>query len=273
MAMSETSSSAQSAPGFDEVRFTHPRPGPTGRIKVERHIPPGFGRLRKGPHPCSAARNLNLHRLGGPFGSFDAGAQSMSSRANAVLAFTMAAPLVYLYLVFLSWLISNRVLSGASYVEVAILVTQLIRLVLVVSVRRLRMASVGQIWDIFALEVFSLPILHRALLLARRPLHAHAVRHRHRRVAVNFALRDPCLRGLQTGIQHAERPKAHVRGPSGGSPLRPIRFHYLRNQLAARTSRAHGSFLPSPLDIAANCVPSTSLRRSSSPAYRYTSRS
>ncbi len=79
----------------------------------------------------------------------------MSSRANAVLAFTMAAPLVYLYLVLLSWLVGNSVIPGANYIEVTIFVTQLIRLVIVLSVRRLRMASIALIWNIFSLEAFS----------------------------------------------------------------------------------------------------------------------
>jgi len=83
----------------------------------------------------------------------------MSSRAYVVLAFTMAAPLVYLYLVFLGWLISNRVLPGANYIEVAVFVTQLIRLDLVMSLRRLRTAPFSQIWDIFAVEAFSFPVL------------------------------------------------------------------------------------------------------------------
>ena len=83
----------------------------------------------------------------------------MTSRLNAVLAVTTAAPLAYLYLVFLSWLVSNRVLAGVSYIEAGILVTQLMRLVMVVSVRRFRTASAAQIWNIFSLEILSLPIL------------------------------------------------------------------------------------------------------------------
>lgn len=79
----------------------------------------------------------------------------MISRANALLAFTLAAPLVYLYLTFLSWLVTNRVIQGANYIEVSILVAQLIRLVVVLSVRSLRMASIALLWNIFSLEAFS----------------------------------------------------------------------------------------------------------------------
>jgi hypothetical protein len=93
----------------------------------------------------------------------------MSARVYAVLAFTIAAPLAYLYLAFLSWLISNGVLPGANYIEMAIVVTQLIRLVLVLAVRRLRVASAAQIWDIFALEAFSLPVLFSLYFLFGDP--------------------------------------------------------------------------------------------------------
>jgi len=83
----------------------------------------------------------------------------MRSRADAVLALLMAAPLAYLYLVFLAWLVSNRVLPGANLIEVVVFATQLARFGLVMSFRRLRTAPISQIWDIFALEAFSFPVL------------------------------------------------------------------------------------------------------------------
>ena len=79
----------------------------------------------------------------------------MNSRSNGVLALAAAAPLVYTYLLFISWLVSNRVLPGANYIEVSIFITQLIRLVLLLSVKRLRTASIAQIFNIFGLEAFS----------------------------------------------------------------------------------------------------------------------
>jgi len=79
----------------------------------------------------------------------------MSPRSNIVLSLTAAAPLVYMYLLFISWLISNRVLSGGNYIEISVFITQLVRLVLVFAVRRLRTAPISQIFVIFGLEAFS----------------------------------------------------------------------------------------------------------------------
>jgi len=93
----------------------------------------------------------------------------MSSRANVVLAIGTAAPLVCLYLLFLSWLISNRVIPGANLVEASILVTQLVRLVLVLSVKRFRMASIVQLWVIFSLEAHSFAVLIALYLFTGNP--------------------------------------------------------------------------------------------------------
>src|SRR5271169_270664 len=89
----------------------------------------------------------------------------MSSRAKALLALAMAAPLAYMYLLFLSWVISNRILPGANYVETTVVATQLIRLVLIVSVKRLRRASITQVFNIFSIEIFSFPALIALSLL------------------------------------------------------------------------------------------------------------
>ena len=83
----------------------------------------------------------------------------MTSRANALLAVAAAAPLVYAYMLFLSWVISNHILPSASYIEDLIVVSQLFRVALILSVGRLRRASPVLLLDIFSLEIFTFPVL------------------------------------------------------------------------------------------------------------------
>jgi len=83
----------------------------------------------------------------------------VSVRISSVVTLAFAAPVVYLYLSFLSWLLSNGVLAGASPLELLLLLAQVVTLAAVMLLKRLRRASVGLIADLFSLEVFAFPVL------------------------------------------------------------------------------------------------------------------
>lgn len=82
----------------------------------------------------------------------------MSGRASWVVTAAVVVPLVSLYLAVLYWLARNPFFLPASAVEEVILGTMLARLLLVLSVGRLRRSTLGAV-DLFTAEILVVPSL------------------------------------------------------------------------------------------------------------------
>jgi len=85
----------------------------------------------------------------------------MSGRASWPVITAVICSLLSLYLAVLYWLVQNPVFLPANTIEAIVLGTQLIRLVVVLSVRRLRRSAINAI-DIFTAEILVIPVLFLA---------------------------------------------------------------------------------------------------------------
>ncbi|HME18767.1 MAG TPA: hypothetical protein VKF15_03415 [Nitrososphaerales archaeon] len=79
-------------------------------------------------------------------------------RPTAVLTGVVVAAFLFLY-AEMGWLIASSYLFPLTLVEAVVLSTQLIRIVVVLAVRRLRNASPFSILDFLSLETFAFPVL------------------------------------------------------------------------------------------------------------------
>jgi hypothetical protein len=86
----------------------------------------------------------------------------MSERASWPVIAVVVGSLLSLYLVVLYWLILNPAFLPANTIEAIVLGTQLIRLVVILSVRSLRRSAINAI-DIFTAEVLIIPVLFLAV--------------------------------------------------------------------------------------------------------------
>ena len=86
----------------------------------------------------------------------------MKRRADLAITAAVAAPMIYLYLSFISWLVSDAVIAHATTLDLLVLFFQAGTLAIVMSVKRLRDEAVPLVGDLFSLEVFAFPILAAA---------------------------------------------------------------------------------------------------------------
>lgn len=83
----------------------------------------------------------------------------MSGRLASLLAAALTLPLAYLYLSFLTWLVVGVTFLPSNAVQAAVVVTAAIRVVVILSIKRLRKGEFILVIDILSLEILCLPIL------------------------------------------------------------------------------------------------------------------
>jgi hypothetical protein len=83
----------------------------------------------------------------------------MTSRITWVFVAGSILPLLYIYLSFLNWYYHNPRFYPTTTIEMAILATQVLRLLVVVAVPRFRKAKFLVVLDVFTLEILLVPAM------------------------------------------------------------------------------------------------------------------
>jgi hypothetical protein len=99
----------------------------------------------------------------------------MNVRLVSVLAVGLAVPLLYLYLSFLFWIALSSTLLPVTLLEWFIVVTAVLRLVVILSLKRFRRAGTIIIVDILSVEVLLVPFLALAYASLGDPIFATAI--------------------------------------------------------------------------------------------------
>jgi len=93
----------------------------------------------------------------------------VSNRLTSLIAAAVTIPLAYLYLSFLVWLVNGATFLPSDAIQAAVVVTAAIRVLVILSVKRLRKAEFILIVDILSLEILFLPFLAVAYILFHTP--------------------------------------------------------------------------------------------------------
>ena len=110
----------------------------------------------------------------------------------------IATPLAYLYFSFLTWFASNPSLFPSGPLEQLILITQVLRLIVIMSLRRLRRAELPVIIIIGSVEMLIVPFLALLYLIINDPAYISIVGGISRGVASGYPARLSGVWGLQT---------------------------------------------------------------------------